>query len=306
MQHEKYNLMIHGGVGGSKESEEERAGYEKSIRSVLESGACSLEEGHRALNVVERCVSLLEDDPLFNAGRGSVLTFDGTIECDAAIMDGCTLAAGAVARVTNIKNPVELARLVMERSGHVFLVGDGALKFADEQGILRVENDYFLTDRRVKEWQEAQSPEQTVQGRGDVADKKYGTVGAVARDKQGNLAAATSSGGIVNKKYGRVGDCPIIGAGTFAENETCAVSATGYGEHIMRVVLAKTIADLVRYRGLDAQAAAEEAIRYFVERVQGFGGVIVIDHNGCHGAAYSSPNMLFGQVGSDQEIDIHV
>ncbi len=307
MSERKYCLMIHGGIGSLRErSVDGREAYRRSLHSVLGYGASLLEGGETALDVVEQCVSLLEDDPLFNAGRGSVLTAEGKIECDAAIMNGRTLEAGAVARIANIKNPVQLARLVMERSGHVFLVGDGALKFADEQRIPRLEESYFVTERRVEEWKQAQSAEQRVLGDAGNVDKKYGTVGAVARDTHGNLTAATSSGGIVNKKYGRVGDCPVIGAGTFAENDTCAVSATGYGEQIIRFVLAKTIADLVRYRGLDAQTAAEQAINFFIKQVKGFGGVIVVDYEGRHGVAYSTPNMLFGKVGDNQEIDVHV
>lgn len=298
--------MIHGGAGGRAEkSGEERVAYKKSIGTVLAHGEGLLREGKNAVDVVEQCVSLFEDDPLFNAGRGSVFTEDGTVECDAAIMDGATLAAGAVAGVKNVRNPVQLARLVMEKSEHALLIGEGAMKFAEQQGVAREPDDYFVTEKRIKQWKEAQGQKQVVLDHDTFTNQKYGTVGAIALDRKGNLAAATSTGGIVNKKYGRVGDSPIIGAGTFADNETCAVSATGYGEQIMKVVLAKTIADIILHRNLDAQSAADEGIRYLVERVKGLGGVIVIDREGRYGAAYSIPSMIYGWVREGQGISIH-
>lgn len=297
-----HTLMVHGGAGAlGDKNDERRMDYKKSIVAVLTRGEELLQKGACAIDVVEQCVSLLEDNPLFNAGRGSVLTEERKIECDAAIMDGRLLAAGAVAGVKNIKNPVQLARCVMERSEHVMLIGEGAAQFAEQHNIARESDDYFVTAMRIEQWQEAQKQERVVWDK-DSLEKKFGTVGAVAYDRAGNLAAATSTGGIVNKKYGRVGDSPIIGAGTYADNETCAVSATGYGEQLMKIVIAKTIADFIRYRNLDAQMAAEEGIRYLSERVNGLGGVIVIDRQGRCGAAHSTPHMIYGSVREDQDV----
>lgn len=294
--------MIHGGAGvlGDKNNEQ-RMDYKKSIVAVLTRGEELLQKGASAIDVVEQCVSLLEDDPLFNAGRGAVLTEDGKIECDAAIMDGRLLAAGAVAGVKNIRNPVQLARCVMERSEHVMLIGEGATKFAQQCNIAREPDDYFITEMRTKQLREAQKRKRVVWDK-DSLGKKFGTVGAVAYDHAGNLAAATSTGGIVNKKYGRVGDSPIIGAGTYADNKTCAVSATGYGEQLIKIVIAKTIADLIRYRNLDAQTAAEAGIRYLSERVNGLGGVIVIDRQGRCGVAHSTPEMIYGSVRENHDV----
>jgi beta-aspartyl-peptidase (threonine type) len=227
--------MVHGGAGALDNVRDSKTAvrYLEAIRRILEHGRDVLELGGSALQAVETCASLLEDDPVFNAGCGSVLNEDGKVEMDAAIMDGRDLAAGAVAGVSNIANPVQLARLVMTRSEHVLLIADGAMRFAEHCGMQRVPEHYFYTPDRVEQLKQARLQHRVMLDHDDSEaggeDQKYGTIGAIARDPQGNLAAATSTGGIVNKRMGRVGDSPLVGAGVFADNETCAVSATGYG-----------------------------------------------------------------------------
>jgi beta-aspartyl-peptidase (threonine type) len=286
--------MIHGGAGTVPDSHE----YYQSIHSILTAGQAELAAGRSALDVVEYCVTLLENDPLFNAGRGSVINAKGEIEMDAAVMSGLDLNAGAVAGVRCIKNPIQLARAVMDRSEHVMLLGEGAEEFARANGIKFEPAEYFVTEKRVKQWKEAQKNQSVALDHAteETAERKFGTVGAVARDMFGNLAAATSTGGITNKKFGRVGDSPIVGAGVFADNETCAVSATGYGEKFIRTTLAKTVSEYIRYRGCTAQQAADEAIAYLVHKVEGIGGIIVIDKEGNWGASFSSKQMIFGRA----------
>lgn len=289
-----YSLMIHGGAGLIVAKEQ----YQSSLEAVLAAGRDMLAAGAAAADVVERCVVLLEDDPLFNAGRGSVLNEDGKVEMDAAIMSGIGLEAGAVAGVKNIRNPVKLARLVMERSEHVMLIGAGAMKFGSIHGVATEKDDYFVVERRYQQWLEAKKKDKVVLDHSDIeeSEKKFGTVGAVCRDANGDLAAAVSTGGITNKKFGRVGDSPIIGAGLWAENGVGAIAATGFGEQFIRTALSKTAAEIIRYRQLDAQAAAEAAIAYLVEKVKGLGGVIVVDREGNCGRAHSSEGLLCGQA----------
>jgi len=297
-----FSLMIHGGAGVLDELNEGArvAAYRDSIRQILQHGRQMLAEGAAALDVVTACATRLEDDPLFNAGRGSVLNEAGQVEMDAAIMDGRDLSAGAVAGVHHIANPVALARRVMAETGHLMLVGEGAMRLAAQCGIAQVPDDYFLLPDRVAQLEQARRA-QTVTLDHDVdlpatEPDKLGTVGAVARDRAGNLAAATSTGGMVNKRRGRVGDSPIIGAGVYADNASCAVSATGYGEDIMRSVLAKRLADLVELQGMDAEQATRAAIDYFSRRVQGRGGVIVIDRDGNCASGFTTPHMIQGWV----------
>jgi len=285
--------------------------YRASIERILTLGKKRLEDGASAVDTVEYCVMLLEDDPIYNSGKGSVLNSKGNVEMDAAIMDGKDLSAGSVATIHNIKNPIHLARLVMDKSPHVMLIGEGAVEFARENNIDEEAEDYFLTEKRKEQWVHANADNRISLDHADntptsSSDKKYGTVGAVARDTHGNLAAATSTGGLVNKKYGRVGDTPIIGAGVFADNETCAVSATGIGEHFIRTVLAKHISDIVKYRDLNAQEAADAGIAFLKERIAGIGGVIVIDHNGNCGVAYSTPLIIAGVLKIDGTISVTV
>ncbi len=279
--------MIHGGAGAIRSPER----YEGSLRRVIEAGADLLDKGGSALDAVAHCVTLLEDNPLYNAGCGAVLNSEGAVLCDASIMDGRTLDAGAIAGVRGVKNPVLLARAVMEKSRHVLLIGAGAEHFALQHGIIFESPSYFLTEETVKQLASAKQKE-TMTLNSSKTEYKLGTVGAVARDKSGNLAAATSTGGIVNQLPGRVGDSALVGAGTLADNASCAISCTGLGEHFIRTSLAKTVALLVEYRGMRADAAANEAIRYLVEKVHGLGGLIIVDRNGACGRACSTPGML--------------
>ena len=291
--------MIHGGAGALEDLKYEasEAEFRQSITAILEQGRQRLEKGDRALDVVEYCVILLEDDQLYNAGRGSVLNAEGKVEMDAALMNGSDLRAGAVACIKQIKNPIALARHVLEQGDHVMLVGDGALEFAQFCQMETYPDPYFITEARIKQLAEAQAAGRiTLDHERIKPPQKLGTVGAVARDIQGNLAAATSTGGLVNKRWGRVGDTPVVGAGVFADNETCAVSATGYGEQFLRTVLAKTISDFVQFRGMDADAAAKAGIEYLVAKVNGEGGVIVIDSAGRCAAAQSTSGLICGWI----------
>jgi beta-aspartyl-peptidase (threonine type) len=291
--------MIHGGAGALEDLKHEasEATFHASITAILEQGRHRLERGDSALDVVEYCASLLEDDRLYNAGRGSVLNADGKVEMDAALMDGRDLRAGAVACLRSIKNPISLARRVMEHGEHVLLMGEGALEFAKFCEIETYPDDYFITEARIKQLAEVQLVGgMTLDHQRVKPSQKLGTIGAVARDIHGNLAAATSTGGLVNKRWGRVGDTPIVGAGVFADNDTCAVSATGYGEQFLRTVFAKTISDFVQFRGMDAQAAAQAGIDYLVAKVNGEGGAIVIDAAGRCAAAQSTSGLIRGWI----------
>ena len=243
------------------------------LAEAVDIGYAILEKGGTSLDAVEAVVQRLEDDSLFNAGKGSVFNSDGKVELDASIMDGNTLKAGAVAGVHHVKNPIRLARTVMEKSEHVFFIGDGAEKFAQEHGLELVDESYFFTEARWQSLQKAKAKESLTE------KEKHGTVGAVALDQHGNLAAATSTGGMTNKKFGRIGDSPIIGAGTYADNETCAISATGHGEYFIRAVVAHDIASLIRYKRLSIQAAAEEVVMNKLAKLGGTGGIIAIDRN---------------------------
>ena len=297
-----YSLMVHGGAGALDNVKDDKTAfrYLDSIRRTLEHGRDVMELGGSALQAVEACASLLEDDPVFNAGCGSVLNENGKVEMDAAIMDGRDLSAGAVAAVDNIANPVQLARLVMTESEHVMLIAEGAMRFADHCGMERVPEDYFYTTDRVEQLRQARLQHKIMLDHDDTEedteDQKYGTIGAIARDPQGNLAAATSTGGIVNKRMGRVGDSPIIGAGVYADNETCAVSATGFGEDFMRSVISKTIADFIYMKGMDAKQATAAGIEYLVRKVKGRGGVIVIDSQGNCSSGFTTKKMIHGWI----------
>jgi beta-aspartyl-peptidase (threonine type) len=294
-----YSLMIHGGAGALEHIRREgsEASFYQSLQNILEQGRQLLADGCSAMDAVEHCAILLEDDPLYNAGYGSVLNEYGEVEMDAAIMDGRDLAAGAVAGARNIKNPIALARLVLHKSEHVLLTGKGAMEFASMCGLPFVPDSYFVTDSRIQQWHEAQQSGRMMLDHEDAQPQyKLGTIGAVARDLKGNLAAATSTGGIVNKRWGRVGDSPIIGAGVFADNETCAVSATGYGEQFLRTVLCKTISDFVYFKGMTAPEAAQAGIQYLVSKVNGLGGVIVIDRKGRCAVGHSTSGMIYGVI----------
>ncbi len=293
--------MIHGGAGvlADMKHEASEAQFRQSMLDVLEQGRQCLEAGASALDAVEQCVVLLENNPHFNAGRGSVLNAQGQVEMDAALMNGEDLRAGGVACIKQVKNPIALARHVLEQGDHVLLAGEGALEFAQTRAVELCPDEYFITAARVQQLREAQAAGRMTLDHETLPNRpsqKLGTVGAVARDRMGNLAAATSTGGLVNKRWGRVGDTPVVGAGVFADNETCAVSATGYGEQFLRTVLAKTVSDLVWLRQLDAIAAAQAGIEYLVEKVNGEGGLIVIDRYGRCGAAQSTSGLIHGWI----------
>lgn len=297
-----YSLMVHGGAGALDNVKDEKTAvrYMESIRRVLEHGREVMELGGSALQAAEACASLLEDDPVFNAGCGSVLNEMGKVEMDAAIMDGKTLQAGSVAGVSNIANPIQLARRVLSESDHVMFIADGAMRFADHCGIDLAPDNYFLTPDRVAQWEEAKRKNKIMLDHDDSdtanGDQKYGTIGAIARDPEGNLAAATSTGGIVNKSFGRVGDSPLIGAGVYADNETCAVSATGFGEDFMRTVIGKTISDFVYMKEFGAVKATEAGIEYLKRKVSGRGGVIVIDKDGKCASGFTTKKMIHGWI----------
>jgi len=274
---EQFAIAIHGGAGTLNKkglSENIIEQYEKALLKALQAGLHVLQNGGRSLDAVETAVVELEDCPFFNAGCGAVFNAEGKHSLDAAIMDGSSLAAGAVAGISGFKNPVLVARTVMTKSRYVFLSGQGAGDFAREHGLEEAPDDYFFTEFRYNEWKKRQQHDDH-----NAADKKYGTVGAVALDKYGNLAAATSTGGITNKKYGRIGDSPVIGSGTYANNNTCAVSCTGQGEQFIRAVTAYDISCLMEYKGL----SLHEACAYAMERLQkinGSGGLIAVDTQG--------------------------
>jgi beta-aspartyl-peptidase (threonine type) len=300
-------MVIHTGAGHfTLESLGDRqAEMRSAMTAALMEGHKILAAGGTSLDAVQAAVVILEDSPQFNAGRGAVFTHEGTHELDAAIMDGRTMRAGAVAGVTRVKNPIRLARLVMEKSPHVMLAGEGAEAFGRAQAIEFVPPNYFDTDLRWQQLQRALEAEKAKQGaalvppRGDADDAYFGTVGAVALDQQGNLAAATSTGGTTNKRVGRVGDSPIIGAGTYASNQSCAISATGTGEYFIRFTVAKDICARVEYRAVTAQAAADEVIQGVLKRAGGDGGVVGLDRRGNPIMSFNTTGMGRGYVGQD-------
>jgi L-asparaginase / beta-aspartyl-peptidase len=278
----KVAIVIHGGAGtidkGSLTVEMESQ-YREKLTEALSAGYKILTDGGTSMDAVEAAIKMMEDSPLFNAGKGAVYTHDRTIELDASIMDGKTLKAGAVAGVKHIKNPIHLARLVMEKTWHVMLTGDGAEKFAHEQGIELVPQEYFKTERRWKQIQDILEREREDLLKNDSTIEKHGTVGCVALDSFGNLAAGTSTGGMTNKRFGRVGDSPIIGAGTYADNGTCGISCTGDGEYFIRLGVAKDISDLMKYKKMSITDAAQAVVDK-VTTLGGTGGVIGLDKDG--------------------------
>jgi len=286
-------IAIHGGAGALPRTEmkpEAEAQYRTELGTALDMGYAALEKGASSLDAVVAAVKILEDSPLFNAGRGAVFTHDGINELDAAIMDGATLKAGAVAGVRHVRNPIELARRVMDHSPHVLVIGDGAEEFALEQGVTLVPRDYFHTKRR---WHQLEIARQA----DDAASESinyFGTVGAVALDGQGNLAAATSTGGMTNKKYGRVGDSPIIGAGTYANNVTCALSGTGHGEYFIRSVVGHDVSALMEYRGMKLADAVKLVVHDKLIKLGGEGGIIAVDARGNIALDFNCEGMFRG------------
>jgi L-asparaginase / beta-aspartyl-peptidase len=296
-----FSLVIHGGAGtllrGQMTPAKEQE-YTAALQHALDAGHDVLSKGGSALDAVEAAVRVLEDCPLFNAGRGSVFTADGTHQMDASIMEGRTRNAGAVSLITGIRNPIALARDVMEKSNHVFLAGDGAMHFAKTLGYTMEEPSYFHNDLRHKQWLALRDSEAFQLDHSDRKDSKFGTVGAVACDVHGNLAAATSTGGMTNKKWGRVGDSPVIGAGTYANNATCAISCTGSGEFFIRGVVAYDVSCLMEYRGLSLADAANEVIQNRVLQLGGDGGLIAVDAQGNIAMPFNTEGMYRGFVTS--------
>jgi beta-aspartyl-peptidase (threonine type) len=294
-----YSLAIHGGAGARPPSslgrEREQAFHDGLLRA-LTAGQAVLERQGSALDAVEASVSVLEDEPLFNAGRGAVLTIDGTAELDAAIMDGEGLRAGAVAAVRTVRNPVRLARRVLEDTPHVFLVGDGAERFAAQAGIERVSNDYFFTPERSAQLEALRREGKFLAALDEPPVGSQGTVGAVARDSHGRLAAATSTGGMNGKRPGRVGDSPVIGAGTYADSRICAVSTTGHGEWFLRTVQAYDIAARMRYGGASLEQAVTDSIERRLPALGASGGLIAIDSQGGIVTRHNTPAMFRASV----------
>jgi beta-aspartyl-peptidase (threonine type) len=285
-------IAIHGGAGAIARalfSADEERRYLAGLESALDASYSLLEHGGSSLDAVSTAVRILEDDPLFNAGRGAALTRDGAAELDAAIMDGERQRAGAVACVSHIRNPIDLARRVMEKSGHVLLVGMGAEEFALEEGIPLVSNEYFRTDERKRQLERVRHGQRVSE-----LIPTQGTVGAVALDARGNLAAATSTGGMTNKRPGRVGDSPLIGAGTYARNGVCAVSTTGDGEYFIRAVAAYHICSAIEYRGLTLEQAAREMLHTMISGSGGSGGIIAVNARGQVVMDFSSEGMFRG------------
>ncbi len=299
-------IAIHGGAGTilkknmTPEMEKE---YQEKLTEALMTGYHLLQSDKSSLDAIEAVIKIMEDSPLFNAGKGAVFTHEGTNELDASIMDGNTLKAGAVAGLKHIKNPISLARLVMEQSPHVMMVGEGAEAFGKQHGIEIVPQEYFYTERRWKQLQQMLEKEKSDSVREkkmnvlpiETDEKKFGTVGCVALDMKGNLSSGTSSGGMTNKRFGRVGDVPIIGAGTYANNRSCAVSATGEGEYFIRSVVAHDIAALMEYQHLSIQKAAEVVIDK-VGQLGGTGGVICIDKYGNIAMPFNTEGMYRAYV----------
>jgi beta-aspartyl-peptidase (threonine type) len=316
-----WSLVVHGGAGVIERRhlnpEQDRA-YRDALARAAEAGAAALRAGGRALDAAEAAVRLMEDEPLFNAGRGAVFTAEGKVELDAAVMEGRTLAAGAVAGVSRTRNPVTLARAVMERSPHVFLIGEGADAFARGQGLEQADPAWFFTERRWKALerelarQDLPIPPRPAGARNDALaalahdEGKRGTVGAVARDVHGDVAAATSTGGITAKRWGRVGDSPVIGAGTYASNRACAVSATGAGEVFIRLAVAKEICALVEHRGLSLQAALDEVVQRQLPAAGGDGGVIAVAPDGAMAWSFNTSGMHRARIAEGQPLVVGI
>lgn len=304
-QNPRIGFIIHGGAGvitkGSLTPEKE-AEFKAKLSEAVLAGYKALQDGKSSLDAVELAIRVLEDSPLFNAGKGAVFTNDGKNELDSSIMDGKTLAAGSAAGLHKVKNPITLARAIMEKSPHVMMIGDGAEKFAAEQKIELVDEKYFWTQHRWDDLQMALEADKAKlkgqKARTETVESKYGTVGAVALDRKGNIAAGTSTGGMTNKKYGRVGDVPIIGAGTYANNETCGVSATGWGEYFIRAGVARDISSLMEYRALTVQAAADTVLAK-VKKLGGNGGVIAMDKFGNMAVSFNSEGMYRAYINGE-------
>ncbi len=301
-----YSIALHGGAGVIEPhmlTPEKETAYTNALNEALQIGKSILEKGGSSLDAVTNTVMSLEDCPLFNAGRGAVFNSQGKHEMDASIMYGKDKTAGAVAAIEQVKNPILLAKNIMEQSEHVYLSGDGALAFAKNIGTELKDEQYFFDQFRYDQFLAAQKSGQVQldHAKNPLDEKKFGTVGAVALDHEGNLAAATSTGGMTNKKFGRVGDTPIIGAGTYANNNTCAVSATGHGEYFIRAVVAHDISCLMEYKGLNLKEACDEVVKNKLVKLEGEGGVIAIDAQGNIELSFNSSGMYRASAKSTGE-----
>src|SRR6516225_2884638 len=308
MNSTRYTIVIHGGAGTILKGDmtpELEAAYTNALQEALAAGFAVLEEGGSSINAIKATIVMMEDNMLFNAGRGSVFTKKGVQEMDAAVMDGKTLGAGAVSGVRNVRNPIELAMEVMRNSNHVFLSGKGANDFAIKQGIKLEPDEYFFSQFRYDQWRAIRdsdnySLDHTHQRLEELMkDKKFGTVGAVACDQNGNIAAATSTGGMTNKKYGRIGDSPIIGCGTYANNKTCGISCTGHGEMFIRTVAAYDVSCLMEYKGYSLQKAMDIVVNEKLMTIDGEGGMIGVDGHGTPAMILNSKGMYRGLKSSD-------
>ncbi len=309
---QKLSIAVHGGAGTILKEDmtpELEAAYYKGLEDALTAGYAVLEEGGTAINAVKAAVVMLEDNLMFNAGRGAVFTKKGVQEMDAAIMSGKDLGAGAIAAVRNVRNPIELAAEVMLNSNHVFLSGKGANDFAIKQGVKLEPDEYFFSQFRYDQWKAIRdsdnySLDHTHQSLEELfRDKKFGTVGAVACDKDGNIAAATSTGGMTNKKYGRIGDSPLIGAGTYANNKTCAISCTGHGEPFIKAVAAYDVSCLMEYKNMSLQEAMNEVVNNKLVKIDGEGGMIGVDAKGNVAMVLNSAGMYRGMhTNSDEHL----
>jgi len=304
-----FSIAIHGGAGTLVKgmmTPDLEAAYKSALRLALTEGYKVLENDGNAVQAVEAAVKYLEDSPLFNAGKGSVFTAAGTHEMDASIMDGKTLEAGAVSLITGIKNPVALAKDVMEKSEHVFLAGDGAMQFAKQLDYEVKDASYFYDEFRHNQWLEIKDTDSFQLDHATKKDSKFGTVGAVACDKNGNIAAATSTGGMTNKKWGRVGDSPMIGSGNYANNKTCAVSCTGSGEFFIRAVVAYDVSCLMEFKGLSLEEASQEVVHKRLPKIKGDGGLIAVDTNGDIAMPFNTEGMYRASKSSNGKEEISI
>src|ERR1700741_1267329 len=305
----KYAIAIHGGAGTilkSTMTAEKELAYKTALQDAIVAGENVLKTGGSSLDAVEKAIISLENNPLFNAGKGAVFTNSGKNEMDASIMNGKDLTAGAVAGITNIKNPISLSRAVMEKSEHVFLAGPGAIEFAKKINAEFAPDDYFFVQMRYDQLQKAKESDTMILDHTDDNEKKFGTVGAVALDLNGNIAAGTSTGGMTNKKYGRVGDSPVIGAGTYANNNTCALSCTGHGELFIRSVVAYDISCLIEYKGLSLKQACDLVVMDKLVKIGGEGGLIALDSKGDIELPFNSEGMYRAKKTSDSDIYIGI
>lgn len=317
LQKAEFAIVIHGGAGTILKENmmpEQELAYKKVLEDAIKVGYNILKNGGSSLDAVEKTINVMEDSPLFNAGKGAVFTNAETNELGASIMDGKTLNAGASAGTTIVKNPINLARAIMEKSEHVMLSGKGAEQFAVEQHLEIVNPDYFYTENRFNALQRIKASEKSELDHNSksafydatIKDSKFGTVGCAALDKNGNLAAGTSTGGMTNKRWGRIGDAPIIGAGTYANDATCAVSSTGWGEYFIRAMVAHDISALMDYKGLTLQEAAKEVIQKKVPKLGGDGGIVAIDKNGAIVMEFNTAGMYRASMNEKGELYIGI